>query len=539
MIHMGSDHRCVMATFTITVPVTNIHIKNTREQDTIEDDERGQAEENIEAVKSELEKTRRSLRKSNIPPPQIMPQRKQKVEEGNHERKRKNAAAAGAICENAEAKTEVERMCKGNIMSDSVVTANETDGWHRGRAILYAASEGEDHIAFNHHHVKHDMNDDPKESENSAEATVEEHLDRDTVNDDADNVETAKEAVGRHRQREDDFTDFHNDLVEHNQEEVKVHPQKPRRPSPWRLQGCQVMNVPIETQQIMTRAMVITFGPLHLVAEAGSVVLHVRNSMNEVTDDEDIEGSEEEGGTAAAREAEVISRKVAEIRRLIELRRSTPKEEKQRMKELSKSIIKCIRDKKRVIRQQVNQKDIKNERGKVITLSKGIDNVCGEFYNIIYDDNEQDEYGNESNIDVHISDTGEMTRIPEITSEELKVAMRELRKDKSPDSDGIRAEDIKACDEETEEMLRQIFNETIKQIEFTLEACKNVKIKVLHNKGDVENVGNYRPIGSVLALCKLFSTILYGILYPRLDQEQAEDQAGFRSSYRTTDHFAT
>ena len=79
-------------------------------------------------------------------------------------------------------------------------------------------------IEFNNDHVKHDMNDDPKESENSAEATGEEHLDRDTVNDDVDNVETAKEAGGRHRGRpvlrtvneEDDFTKFHNDQVEHN-----------------------------------------------------------------------------------------------------------------------------------------------------------------------------------------------------------------------------------------------------------------------------------------------------------------------------------
>ena len=97
---------------------------------------------------------------------------------------------------------------------------------------------------------------------------------------DADNVETAKEAGGRHRGRlvlrtvneEDDFTDFHNDLVEHNtddgmegtQEEVEAHPQKPRRLSRWRLQGCQVMNIPIETQQkwkqIVSGAMVITLG---------------------------------------------------------------------------------------------------------------------------------------------------------------------------------------------------------------------------------------------------------------------------------------
>ena len=54
MIHMGGDHRCVMATFTITMLEKNIHIKTTRKQDTIEYDERDQAEK-IEAVKPELE----------------------------------------------------------------------------------------------------------------------------------------------------------------------------------------------------------------------------------------------------------------------------------------------------------------------------------------------------------------------------------------------------------------------------------------------------------------------------------------------------
>ena len=113
------------------------------------------------------------------------------------------------------------------------------------------------------------------------------------------------------------------------------------------------------------------------------------------------------------------------------------------------------------------------------------------------------------------------------------------KKGKSPDSNGIRAEDIKACDDETKEMVRQIFNEIIMRNEFTPDAWKKVKIKVIHKKGDVENVGNYRPICSFSALCKLFTTILYSRLYPRLHQKQAEDQAGFRSSYQTTDHLAT
>ena len=102
-----------------------------------------------------------------------------------------------------------------------------------------------------------------------------------------------------------------------------------------------------------------------------------------------------------------------------------------------------------------------------------------------------------------------MTKIPAITSEELQDAIRKLKKKgNSPDSDGIRAEDIKACDEEAKEMVRQVFNEIIRENEFTPEAWKKVKIKVLHKKGDVENVGNYRPICSLLALYKLFSTIL-------------------------------
>ena len=130
-------------------------------------------------------------------------------------------------------------------------------------------------------------------------------------------------------------------------------------------------------------------------------------------------------------------------------------------------------------------------------------------------------------------------RIPEITTEELQSAISKLKTGKSPDGNGIRAENIKACDDETREMVRQIFNEIIKRNNFTPDEWKKVKIKVINKKGDVQNVSNYRPICSLPAMYKLFSTILYGRLYPMLDQKQAEDQAGFRKTYQTTDHLAT
>ena len=86
--------------------------------------------------------------------------------------------------------------------------------------------------------------------------------------------------------------------------------------------------------------------------------------------------------------------------------------------------------------------------------------------------------------------------------------------------------------------MRQILNDIIKRNNFTPDERKKVKIKVIHKKGDVENVSNYRPICSLPALYKLFSTILYGRLNPMLDQKQAQDQARFRKTHQTKDHLA-
>ena len=72
--------------------------------------------------------------------------------------------------------------------------------------------------------------------------------------------------------------------------------------------------------------------------EAGSIVLHVSHDMNEK------EKNDEEADEAAAAATEThesneeISKEDVEIRRLIEKRRTTPKEEKHRLREVSKQI---------------------------------------------------------------------------------------------------------------------------------------------------------------------------------------------------------
>ena len=132
--------------------------------------------------------------------------------------------------------------------------------------------------------------------------------------------------------------------------------------------------------------------------------------------------------------------------------------------------------------------------------------------------------------------TGEYLKLRQ---KSYKMELANSKKGKSTESNGMRAEDIKACDDEAREMVRQLFSEITKRNNFTPDEWKKVRIKVIHKKGDVENVSNYRPICSLPAMYKLFSTILYGRLYPMLEQKQAEDQAGFRKTYQTTDHLAT
>ena len=88
----------------------------------------------------------------------------------------------------------------------------------------------------------------------------------------------------------------------------------------------------------------------HLVAqvphqdeEAGSIVFHSSSKASEFKND----NKEAQVTTsAAAKESEEFLDKDAEILRLIEERRSTPKEEKQRLEGLEQKHKKCIREKK-------------------------------------------------------------------------------------------------------------------------------------------------------------------------------------------------
>ena len=111
MIHMGSDHRCVVATFTITMLGKNNHHKNTKgKHDMIKHERCDQTEKTSKLRSLSSKKDTRRSSKQKAATKKAAAQAES--EDATAQAEKENAAAARANCENAEAKTEeVERTC--------------------------------------------------------------------------------------------------------------------------------------------------------------------------------------------------------------------------------------------------------------------------------------------------------------------------------------------------------------------------------------------------------------------------------------------
>ncbi|KAE9413290.1 hypothetical protein Angca_003706, partial [Angiostrongylus cantonensis] len=65
---------------------------------------------------------------------------------------------------------------------------------------------------------------------------------------------------------------------------------------------------------------------------------------------------------------------------------------------------------------------------------------------------------------------------------------------------------------------------------------KTSKTVLLCNKGDLHDMGNYRPICLLPAVYKLFTRVISNGIDRILDEGQPCEQAGFRKGFSTMDH---
>ena len=150
---------------------------------------------------------------------------------------------------------------------------------------------------------------------------------------------------------------------------------------------------------------------------------------------------------AEANENDKAEKEDDEIKRLIEERRSIAEGDKQRLKEVSKKIKKCIRDNKRSRRQEKIQRileafrgiknisniksakketlipKVNNEKGETVTSRKGIANVFGEFCSKLYAGNDLKKKSG--------TVTDMKQEMPEFTKNEVQAAIDSLKKRQS------------------------------------------------------------------------------------------------------------
>ena len=281
-------------------------------------------------------------------------------------------------------------MCKGNIKSDNVVTANENDGWHRGNAAIkkqqrkqktkmqkhkqkiengssrskkwkYWSASRRSRRNVHRNHGGWRRGDDrrsrwknlldiqdfiqwtKRQITSSYTPNIVEHDRNDYTGARTKTMHNTTDANGEQTEIviENENAEAEAEGIEGTSTEIMLDDGVEKK---WKLihrnhvgcrrdncQGCQVKNIPIETQwkQIVSRAMVTTIG-----SHTWSLrqVLSCYMSATAWTKLKKTMKTVKKAWQQQQKKTVEISRKNAEIRRLIELRRSTPKEEKQRVK---------------------------------------------------------------------------------------------------------------------------------------------------------------------------------------------------------------
>lgn len=175
---------------------------------------------------------------------------------------------------------------------------------------------------------------------------------------------------------------------------------------------------------------------------------------------------------------------------------------------------------------------LENKAGQVTTNKDEIVKIVEDFYEELYRKPDEEEVPIPRILNRGSED------VPDITYCEVRRAVSEMKNNKSPGEDEIVIEAVKEGGHIVIKALCKLFNECLHQ-GVTPSKWNNAIIVIMHKKGNIGNLANYRPISLLSHLYKLFMKIIAKRLTPKLDFYQPKEQAGFRAGYGTNDHLHT
>lgn len=121
-----------------------------------------------------------------------------------------------------------------------------------------------------------------------------------------------------------------------------------------------------------------------------------------------------------------------------------------------------------------------------------------------------------------------------VTYAELDAAIKALQKNKSPGYDEIPSNIVLTCYPELRDVLRFLFNKSVKSGIFP-DQMKVAKVTPVFKTGETSQMTNYRPISVLPVFSKLLERIIYNRVYNFITEQKLlfRNQFGFQSSHST------
>lgn len=182
---------------------------------------------------------------------------------------------------------------------------------------------------------------------------------------------------------------------------------------------------------------------------------------------------------------------------------------------------------------------IRDEQGNIVTDRERILRVVEDFYHRLYRSRREIDLKSDDEPEILTSKKGivnqESETLPDITLDEISLALKKMKNGRSPGEDSVVADAIKVGGEYLLERIRDLFNLCL--FDNTIpDRWYNAIVILIHKKGNADDLENYRPISLLSHLYKLFTRIITSRLENKLDFYQPVEQGGFRSGFGTNDH---
>lgn len=189
----------------------------------------------------------------------------------------------------------------------------------------------------------------------------------------------------------------------------------------------------------------------------------------------------------------------------------------------------------KVAREGINKKkdvivSLKDNNGVAQSENEKVNDIATIFYSNLFNTNLSQEVKKkvEPNLDGN-------EEVPAISLWDVEFALAQMKKNKACGPDDFPIDLLKICNEDVLSELVIIFNEFLKN-ETLPQDWLETNIVLIFKKGKKDEIKNYRPISLVSHFYKLFVKIILNEINHTLDGEQPPEQAGFRSSFSTSDH---